>query len=166
MELAPIFDGAGDDVLAAVGSLDEAFSARRFSRVPRSVLPASSSVSRPDMRKRDSMRPRRFSRPSMYFALQQVLGVERRRRKGKYVPFGRIALLLHLGEDAFGLVIDTMATFWHLAVAFDLFLAAHVAGLLWDKNKSGKNRMEEGRTLAIRRRLGSESSKPPSRSPK
>lgn len=67
---------------------------------------------------------------------------------GEYVPFGRIALLLDLGEDTFGLVIDTMATFWHFAVAFDLFLAAHVAGLLWDKNESGKT--EWKRRLPVR----------------
>jgi hypothetical protein len=32
-------------------------------------LPASSSDNRPDMRNRDSIRPSRFSRPSMYLAL-------------------------------------------------------------------------------------------------
>ena len=44
-------------------------SANLFSRVPRSVAPESSSDSSPESLKRDSMRPNRFSRPSMYFAL-------------------------------------------------------------------------------------------------
>ncbi len=68
-ELPPLFGGAGDSVALAPFSFAEAFSARRFSRVPRSVLPASSSDNRPDMRNRDSIRPSRFSRPSMYLAL-------------------------------------------------------------------------------------------------
>jgi len=50
-------------------------SASLFSRVPRSVAPESSSDSRPDSLKRDSMRPNRFSRPSMYLALL-TLGVD------------------------------------------------------------------------------------------
>lgn len=50
-----------------------ALSARRCSNVPRSVLPPSSSASRPEMRKSDSIRPRRFSNPSMYLALQDEL---------------------------------------------------------------------------------------------
>lgn len=66
---AALLFGAGEFVFMAPLSLDDAFSARRFSKVPRSVLPASSSLKSPDMRSRDSMRPRRFSRPSMYFAL-------------------------------------------------------------------------------------------------
>ena len=48
---------------------DVTFSASRFSSVPRSVLPASSSVKRPDIFNNDSILPSRFSRPSMYFAL-------------------------------------------------------------------------------------------------
>lgn len=45
------------------------FSDKRFSSVPRSVLPSSSSERSPDSRSRLSMRPRRFSSPSMYLAL-------------------------------------------------------------------------------------------------
>lgn len=73
MDAVLLLTPAGEFVLLIGVSLDvaEAFSARRFSKVPRSVLPASSSVNRPDMRRRDSMRPRRFSKPSMYFALDQ-----------------------------------------------------------------------------------------------
>lgn len=52
-------------------------SASRFSSVPRSVFPLSSSDKRPDNRKRDSMRPRRFSKPSMYLALLNVSEIER-----------------------------------------------------------------------------------------
>lgn len=44
-------------------------SASLFSNVPKSVFPLSSSERRPDSRRSDSMRPRRFSKPSMYFAL-------------------------------------------------------------------------------------------------
>src|ERR1700761_5798065 len=46
-----LFEGASDSLLGADASFEEAFSARRFSRVPKSVLPASSSDSRPDMRR-------------------------------------------------------------------------------------------------------------------
>lgn len=48
----------------------DTFSAKRFSRVPRSVLPASSSDSKPDILRSDSILPNRFSRPSIYFALK------------------------------------------------------------------------------------------------
>jgi hypothetical protein len=41
----------------------------RFSKVARSVLPSSSSGSTPERRISDSMRARRFSSPSIYFAL-------------------------------------------------------------------------------------------------
>ena len=44
-------------------------SASLFSSVPRSVLPSSSSEISPESLSRDSMRPRRFSKPSMYLAL-------------------------------------------------------------------------------------------------
>ena len=44
-------------------------SVNRFSNVARSVLPSSSSGSTPDRRMSDSMRARRFSRPSIYLAL-------------------------------------------------------------------------------------------------
>lgn len=47
-------------------------SASRLSKVARSVLPSSSSGSTPDRRISDSMRARRFSRPSMYLALSCV----------------------------------------------------------------------------------------------
>lgn len=45
-------------------------------------------------------------------------------------PFGRIALLLLLGEYAFRLVVRAMAALGHLAVALDFLLSAHIACLL------------------------------------
>lgn len=45
------------------------FSARRLSKVPRSVCPLSSSERSPASLSRCSIRPSLFSRPSMYFAL-------------------------------------------------------------------------------------------------
>ena len=86
VELPPLLVGFGDSVLAAD---EDALSAKRFSKVPRSVRPASSSVNRPDIFNNDSMRPRRFSSPSMYFALQKcerslVFAI---RRRSTY-PFG------------------------------------------------------------------------------
>lgn len=54
--------------------------------------------------------------------------------QNKDVPFGGIALLLDLGEDAVGLVIDAVRAGWQLAVALDLLLPAHVTGLVrWDQ---------------------------------
>ena len=47
-------------------------SASLLSNMAKSVLPSSSSGSTPDRRISDSIRARRFSRPSMYFALGQV----------------------------------------------------------------------------------------------
>lgn len=84
-------------------------SANLFSRVPRSVAPESSSDSRPESLKRDSMRPNRFSRPSMYFALvtsdmRGCIGGSVSRNS----PFRWVALLLHLGEDAFRFVVLAM----------------------------------------------------------
>jgi hypothetical protein len=46
-----------------------------------------------------------------------------------YIPFGWIALLLHLREDAFGLVVDAVGALGHFAIAFDLFLPTHIACL-------------------------------------
>lgn len=54
---------------------------------------------------------------------QRVAGIR------KDVPLGRIALLLDLGEDAVGFVIDAVRASRKLAVALDLLLSAHVAGL-------------------------------------
>ena len=63
---------------------------RRRSSVARSVLPSSSSGRTPDRRMRDSMRARRFSRPSMYLALEAVSLVSRHRGQwsGYAHPFG------------------------------------------------------------------------------
>lgn len=64
----------------------------------------------------------------MYFALSIVSEAD-----GLIVdndsPFRRSTLLLHMCEDAFRLVVDTMGTRRHLPVTFDLFLSTHVAGL-------------------------------------
>lgn len=42
-------------------------------------------------------------------------------------PFGRIALLFNVGEDAFSLVVLTVRASWKFAVALDLLAPAHVA---------------------------------------
>ena len=65
----------------------------------------------------------------MYLAL-----VERQCKAGiflslEHTPFRWIAFLLHVREDAFRVVIDTVRTGWHLSIAFDLFLPAHIASL-------------------------------------
>lgn len=105
------------------------FSERRFSSVPRSVLPSSSSERRPDSLNRLSMRPRRFSSPSMYLALTFVLVASGSNAAQVHSPFGWLALLFHLGEDAFSLVVCTMCAGWHFAIALDLLLATHVTSL-------------------------------------
>lgn len=46
-----------------------------------------------------------------------------------YVPFGRVALLLNLGEDAFSLIIGAVAAFGQSAVALYLLFPAHIACL-------------------------------------
>jgi hypothetical protein len=106
-------------------------SCSRFSKVPRSVAPRSSSDKRPDSRSNDSMRPNRFSRPSMYFALTGFSN-ELTRDFGSGLPLGRIALLLDLGEDAFCLVVLAMGARGHLPIALDFLLSTHIASL---KNK-------------------------------
>ncbi len=61
------------DVLEGLSPLLTDLSANRFSSVPRSVLPPSSSESRPDSFRRDSILPNRFSKPSIYLALRHDL---------------------------------------------------------------------------------------------
>jgi hypothetical protein len=69
---------AEDDGLSSVEALSpgvpacSCLSASLLSNVAKSVLPSSSSGSTPDRRINDSIRARRFSRPSIYFALGQV----------------------------------------------------------------------------------------------
>lgn len=128
-------------------------SASRFSRVPKSVFPLSSSERRPESRRSDSMRPRRFSRPSMYFALRQGPRVSRQAllsdtasshcvsSGSSNIPFGWVSFLLHLREDTLGLVIDTVGAFGHLAIALDFFLPTHVACLEWGTRVSYRARL-------------------------
>lgn len=67
--VAAAIDGGRSSMLR-LGVADwPARSVKRFSSVARSVLPSSSSGNTPDRRISDSMRARRFSRPSMYLAL-------------------------------------------------------------------------------------------------
>ena len=113
-------------------------SASRFSNVPKSVLPLSSSDSNPDSRRRDSMRPRRFSNPSIYLALQGPsvrFKVIFSKKPMHYLPFGRVTLLLNLREDTICLVVNAVRALRHLAVAFDLFLSTHVASLSCETQK-------------------------------
>lgn len=62
-----------DEVVPVCPPTAARFSESRFSKVPRSVRPSSSSERSPDSLRRLSMRPRRFSSPSMYLALQASL---------------------------------------------------------------------------------------------
>ena len=90
-----------------------ALSANRLSNVARSVLPSSSSGRTPDRRINDSMRARRFSRPSIYLALCLVSSnpaCTHTCTTRVSVPFGRLPLLLDLGEDAFCLVVQAVGT--------------------------------------------------------
>lgn len=105
------------------------FSESRFSSVPKSVRPSSSSERSPDSLSRLSMRPRRFSSPSIYFALQLSVSSCWRTVVQGHSPFGRLALLFHLGEDALGLVVLAVGASGHLAVTFDFLFATHVTRL-------------------------------------
>jgi len=100
----------GFDDAVALGC-DLCFSASLRSMAPRSLRPASSSVISPDILSSCSMRPRRFSRPSMYFALSSWSAPPALCLRLAHLPFGRVSLLLNMCEDAFCLVIGTMTTF-------------------------------------------------------
>ena len=114
-------------------SLAKDRSARRFSSVPRSVFPPSSCDKRPESRNSDSILPSRFSNPSMYFALDRSRASAPSEQSQPSVrldvPFWRIAFLFNLGEYTIGLVVDTMRALGHFAIAFDLLLPTHIAGL-------------------------------------
>jgi hypothetical protein len=66
--------------LCVVDSLTAERLAKRLSRIPRSVLPTSSSERSPDSFSKVSILPRRFSRPSMYFALDRAASVVAHKR--------------------------------------------------------------------------------------
>jgi hypothetical protein len=78
------------------------------------------------------MRPRRFSKPSMYFALHCPSQIQSSAqvRRNNHSPFRGISFLLDLGKDTIRLIVDTVRALGHLAVALDLFLPAHIASLL------------------------------------
>jgi hypothetical protein len=119
-------DGRLSSVLCLGVAEWPALSVKRFSSVARSVLPSSSSGITPDRRISVSIRARRFSSPSMYLALLPSAPVA---SVVSDLPFRGLPLLLHLREYAFRLVVLAMCTRWHLAVALDLLLAAHIACL-------------------------------------
>ena len=79
----------------------------------------------------------------MYLALQSSnqLG-EPFCHVGVDAPFGRIPLLLHLREDALGLVVLAVRACRHLAVTLDLLLPAHVARL-YTKLSASKSRLQQ-----------------------
>ena len=105
-------------------------SASLFSNVPRSVFPHSSSFTSPDRLRRASILPRRFSKPSMYFALfQHQCQQSAQLEPPELIPFGLSALLLYLREYALCFIIDAMRTRRHLSITFDLLFPAHVASL-------------------------------------
>lgn len=95
----------------------------------------------PESRNKLSIRPRRFSRPSMYFALDRnshelVIRISRQdarrphsRHEDEHSPLRRIPFLLNLCKDAVRLVVDAMCTCWQLSIALDFLLSAHVASL-------------------------------------
>lgn len=103
-------------------------SARTFSFIFSRSMSSPSPFSIPESFSRDSIRPRRFSNPSIYFALQ--LG-QRRRPLSEVdrIPFGRIALLLNLSEDTFCFVVETVRTCWHLPITLYFLLSAHITRL-------------------------------------
>ena len=92
--------GPDDSNGMMVFPLAAAFSSNFFSSVPKSIPPSSSSGSKPLSLKSDSMRPSRFSRPSIYFALplSQHTCPPTCDGKWKFAPLGRISLLLYLRE--------------------------------------------------------------------
>lgn len=94
-----------------VSSLED-LPASCFSRVPRSVLPPSFSDKSPDSRRRDSMRPNRFSRPSIYLALEAPSILIRLLVQSDRLPlpFRGITFLLHMSEYALRLIVLTMCT--------------------------------------------------------
>lgn len=65
----------------------------------------------------------------MYLALDtrqsvlEVCGIE------DHLPLGWVPFLLDVCEDAFGFVVLAIGTCWHLAIAFDFLLPAHIASL-------------------------------------
>jgi hypothetical protein len=47
-----------------------------------------------------------------------------------FVPFWRIPLLLNVSEYTFCLVVGAVRALWHLPIALDLLLSAHIARLM------------------------------------
>jgi hypothetical protein len=68
----------------------------------------------------------------MYLALESGQYLARQIQFGANLPFGWLAFLLHVCKDALGLVVLTVGTCRHLGIAFDLFLATHIASLRID----------------------------------
>lgn len=52
-----------------------------------------------------------------------------RKRHDQHLPLRRSTLLLHLSEDTFRFVVETLCARGHFPVTFDLLLATHVARL-------------------------------------
>jgi hypothetical protein len=162
-ELLRVVSGPSFDVLCEVDvGLDPGawearrelfFSASRFSKVPRSVRPLSSSLRSPEMRSgglayrhgfegfemncsnspdnfnKLSILPNLFSSPSMYFALANISGSQKKQMRHIRLPLRRISLFLYSCENAFRLIIYTMRTRRHLSIALDLLLPTHIASL-------------------------------------
>lgn len=122
------FGGSGESVeLFGVGCFSTR-GASLFSNVPRS-LSSSSSFKSPESLSKDSIRPNRFSRPSIYLALCSVNYPEYFTDDFRSRPFGRISLLFHVREDALNFVADTVGTFWHPPVTLDLLFSANITSL-------------------------------------
>lgn len=122
-----------NELFAAFNPLAKDRSAKRFSNVPRSVFPPSSCESSPESRSSDSIRPNRFSNPSIYLALKNHKHQHHPKQDSSAVsldvPFWRIPLLLHLSEHTIGLVVDTMRALGHLAITLYLLFPTHIASL-------------------------------------
>lgn len=83
----------------------------------------------PDNLSRCSIRPKRFSSPSIYLALAQCVSRYSTSGGEGDSPLWGVPLLFHLRKYTFGLVIGAMCAGWQLAIALDLLLSAHVACL-------------------------------------
>lgn len=98
----------------------------------------------------------------MYLALYGGTGqcVQWAVGRGGPLPFRRTPLLLDLGENAVGLVVDAVGAGGQFPVALDLLFAAHVAGLFAVPVSHAEPCLAQtwALTLAILRRFASLSS--------
>jgi len=75
------------------------------------------------------MRPKRFSNPSIYLALDKSVHHPVVSKSSHGSPLWRVALLFHLSEYTFRLVVLTVRAGGHLAVTLYLLLPTHITRL-------------------------------------